>query len=106
MFPLPVRTTGRETNTPPATAEIDRLVILVSTLKRESEVAHQLLETYRQLLSSTRHVMNRRLPLHVSKAKLVNARDKAAIADMVAKIDKLQMVYSPHKVNGDAEKPV
>ena len=43
--------------------------------------------------------MDRRLPMHVKKAKLVNKCDKAAIADMVAKLDELQEVYSPHKVN-------
>ena len=68
-------------------------------------MAHQMLATYRRLLSSTREVMTRRLPLHVRKAKLTNTRDKAAIADMVAKLDELQVIYSPHKVNGGAENP-
>ena len=68
-------------------------------------MAHQLLATYRQLLSSTRYVMDKRLPLHVRKAKLTNTCDKAAIADMVAKLDELQVIYSPHKVNGGAENP-
>ena len=75
---------------------MERLVNLVSALKRESEVAHQLLATYRQLLSSTRHVMNKRLPLHVRKARLLNTYDKAAISVMVAELDKLERFYSPH----------
>ena len=79
---------------------------MVSALKRESEVAYQLLETYRQLLSSTRHMMEKRLPLHVTKAKLTNSHDKAAIAVMVAKLDQLENIYSPHKVNGAAQEPV
>ena len=69
-------------------------------------MAHQLLMMYRQLLSSTSQVMEKRLPLHVQKARLTNKCDKAAIAVMVAKLDQLQKLYSPHKVNGNMEKPV
>ena len=65
-----------------------------------------MLATYRRLLSSTREVMTRRLPLHVTKARLTNSHDKATIAVMVAKLDKLEKIYSPHNVNGSAEEPV
>ena len=92
--------------TPPATAEMERLVLLVSALRRENEVAHQLLGSYRRLFSSTREVLNRRLPLHVTKARLTNTCDKATIAVMVAKLDKLEEIYSPHKAPADAEERV
>ena len=92
--------------TPPATAEMERLVLLVSALRRENEVAHQLLGSYRRLFSSTREVLNRRLPLHVTKARLTNTCDKATIAVMVAKLDKLEKIYSPHKAPTDAEERV
>ena len=92
--------------TPPATAEVERLTTVVNALREENRVAHQLLESYRLLLGSTRHVMARRLPLHVQKARLTNTRDKATIAVMVAKLDKLEEIYSPHKAPADAEERV
>ena len=85
---------------------MERLLLLVSALRRESEMAHQLLSSYRQLFSSTREVLNRRLPLHVTKAKVTNTCDKATIAVMVAKLDKLEKIYSPHKAPTDAEERV
>ena len=60
--------------------EMERLVLLVSALREENKVAHQLLGTYRLLLSSTRKVMERRVPAHVTKARLRNTCDKATIA--------------------------
>ena len=96
----------RRKTTPPSTAEVERLVAMVSALKRENEVAHHLLESYRLLLGSTRHVMAKRLPLHVQKARLTNSCDKATIAVMVAKLDRLEEKYSPHKVPADPEERV
>ena len=43
--------------------------------------------------------------MHVKKAQLLNKCDKAAIAFMVAKLDELQELYSPHKVNVGTTKP-
>ena len=86
--------------------EMERLLLLVSALRKESMVAHQLLESYRLLLGTTRHVMARRLPLHVQKARLIKSRDKATIASMVAKLDKLEEKYSPHKVPADGDERV
>ena len=60
-------------------------------------VAHQLLQSYRLLLGTTRDVMARRLPQQVRKARLIKSRDKATIGFMVAKLDKLEETYSPHK---------
>ena len=82
---------------------MERLVLLVSALREENKAAHQLLGAYRQMLSSTRHVMERRLPLRVTKARLTNTCDKATIAVMVAELDKLEKIYSPHKVPTDVE---
>ena len=65
-----------------------------------------MLETYRQLLSSTRHVMEKRLPLHVTKARLTNTCDKATIAVMVAELDKLEKLYSPHMAPAGKEERV
>ena len=69
-------------------------------------MAHQMLATYRLLLNSARSVMDKRLPLHVQKARLTNSHDKAAITFMVAKLDQLEETYSPHKAYADGEKPV
>ena len=71
-------------------AEIDHLATLVTALRQEKEVAHQLLAQYTQLLSSSKVVMERRLPMLVKKDMLVNKWDKVAIAVMVAKLDELQ----------------
>ena len=76
--------------TPTTTVEVERLTTVVNALREENRVAHQLLESYRLLLGSTGHVMARRLPLHVQKARLTNSHDKATIAVMVAKLDKLE----------------
>ena len=76
--------------------EMECLALLVTALREENKVAHQLLGRYRQLLRSTRHTMERRLPLRVSKARLTNTCDKAAISGMVAELDKLERLYSPH----------
>ena len=89
---------------PTTKAENARLLLLVSALRKESTVAHQLLESYRLLLGTTRHVMARRLPLQVQKVRLIKSRDKATIASMVAKLDKLEEIYSPdkaHPYNGE-----
>ena len=96
----------RRMTTPPATAEMERLLLLVSSLRRENEMAHQLLSSYRQLFSSTREVLNRRLPLHKTKAKVTNTCDKAAIMVMVAELDKLERLYSPHKVPTEGDERV
>ena len=50
--------------------------------------------------------MERRIPGHVTKAKVTNTCDKATIAVMVAKLDKLEKIYSPHKAPTDAEERV
>ena len=84
--------------------EMERLVLLVSALREENKVAHQLLGTYRLLLSSTRKVMERRVPAHVTKARLRNTCDKATIAVMVAELDKLEKLYSPHKAPTEEER--
>ena len=65
-----------------------------------------MLATYRLLLNSARSVMDKRLPLHVQKARLTNSHNKAAITFMVAKLDQLEEIYSPHKAYADGEKPV
>ena len=74
----------------------EQLLLLVSALREENKVAHQLLESYRLLLGTTRHVMARRLPIQVQKVRLIKARDKDTIASMVSKLDKLQEEYYPH----------
>ena len=63
--------------------EMDRLLLLVTALRKESMVANQLLQSYRLLLGTTRDVMARRLPLQVQKARLIKSRDKATITSMV-----------------------
>ena len=80
---------------------MERLVLLVSALEEENKAAHQLLEAYRQILSSTRHVMERRLPLRVTEARVRNTCDKATIAIMVAELTKLERMYSPHMAGED-----
>ena len=45
--------------------------------------------------------MEKRLPLHVTKARLTNTCDKATIAVMVAELDKLEKIYTPHKALAD-----
>ena len=78
--------------------EMEQLVLLVSTLRKESMVAHQLLQSYRLLLGSTKLIMERRIPACTTKVKVRNTCDKAAIAGMVAELTKLERLYSPHKV--------
>ena len=50
--------------------------------------------------------MERRLPLRLTKARLTNTCDKATIAVMVAELDKLEKIYSPHKAPADTEERV
>ena len=84
---------------------MERLVLLMSALEEENKAAHQLLEAYRQILSSTRHVMERRLPLRVTEARLRNTCDKATTAVMVAELTKLERMYSPHMAEVDVLRP-
>ena len=72
--------------------EMERLLLLVSALKEETKAAHQLLKAYRQMLCSTRQVMERRLPLRVTKAKVRNTCDTATIAGMVAELNRLEQM--------------
>merc|ERR1711888_578327 len=51
-------------------------------------------------------MMERRLPLKKTKARLTNTCDKATIATMVAELDKLEKIYSPHKAPADKEERV
>ena len=90
------RDVSHDVSPSPTTA---RLLLLVSALRKESTVAQQLIESYRLLLGTTRHVMARRLPLQVQKVRLIKSRDKATIASMVAKLDKLEEIYSPDKAH-------
>ena len=81
---------------PTTNAENARLLLLVSALRKENIVAHQLLESYRLLLGTTGRVMGRRLPLKATRGRLINTCDKATIEVMVAELDKLERIYSPH----------
>ena len=83
--------------------EMERLVLLVSALREENEAAHLLLRRHRLLLSSTKKIMEKRIPAHITKAKVKNTCDKAAIILMVAELDKLEQIYSPHMVLADDE---
>jgi len=83
------------------TAENARLTTLVSTLREESQAAHNLLKKYRLLLVSTRLVMERRIPERVTRAKVINTHDKATIEMIVAELDKMERLYSPHIVPDD-----
>ena len=89
---------------PSPTTEKVRLVTLVSALRRENKVANRLLRNYRQLLRSTRQVMERRLPLKATKGRLINTCDKATIEVMVAELDKLEKLYSPHMAPAGEER--
>ena len=82
---------------------IAQLRLLVSTLREESQAAHNLLKKYRLLLVSTRLVMEKRIPKRVTRAKVINTHDKATIEVIVAELDKLERLYSPHKVPDDGE---
>ena len=86
--------------------EMEQMVLLVSTLRKESMVAHQLLESYRLLLASTKLIMERRIPASTTKVKVRNTCDKAAIAGMVAELTKLERLYSPHKVPTEGDERV
>ena len=94
------RDVSHDVSPSPTTA---RLLLLVSALRKESMVAHQLLESYRLLLGKTRHVMGRRLLLKATKGRLVNTCDKATIEGMVAELDKLEKLYSPHMAPNDED---
>ena len=85
---------------------MERLVLLVSSLREESKAAHYLLKKYRLLLGSTRLVMERRIPEQVTKTKVRNTCDKATIAGMVAEQNRLEQMYSPHKVPADGDERV
>ena len=78
------------------TAENARLTTLVSALREENEAAHQLLRRHRLFLISTKKIMERRIPAHITKAKVRNTCDKATIKVIVAELDKLERIYSPH----------
>ena len=80
------------------TMEMERLLLLVSALREENEAAHQLLRRHRLLLSSTKLIMERRIPANKTKVKVRNTCDKAAIIGVVAELTKLERLYSPHKV--------
>ena len=47
--------------------------------------------------------MERRIPERVTRAKVINTHDKATIEVIVAELDKLERLYSPHKVPDDGE---
>ena len=78
------------------TAENARLTTLVSALREENEAAHQLLRRHRLLLSSTKLIMERRIPASKTRVKVRNTCDKATIKVIVAELDKLERTYSPH----------
>ena len=91
---------SRDVSPSPTTAQ---LLLLVSSLREESKAAHNLLKKYRLLLGSTKLVMERRIPERVTRAKVINTHDKATIEVIVAELDKLERLYSPHKVPDDGE---
>ena len=48
--------------------------------------------------------MERRLPLKATKGRLINTCDKATIEVMVAELDKLEKLYSPHMAPAGEER--
>ena len=100
---MPSRDVLHDVAPSPTTA---RLLLLVSALRKESMVAHQLLQSYRLLLGTTRNVMVRRLPLRTTKRRLLNTTDKAAMETMVAELDRLERLYSPHMVPTEGDERV
>ena len=90
-------------------AENARLARLVSAMKKEQELAQQLLDSWRQLWYSSRKAVEKRV---TTPTKL--RWDKLAIQHMVAEINKIEARYSParsarqandssHNVELDAE---
>ena len=94
------RGVSQDVSPSPTTAQ---LLLLVSSLREESTAAHNLLEKYRLLLVSTRLVMERRIPERVTRAKVINTHDKAAIEVIVAEVNRLEKLYSPHMVPADGD---
>ena len=76
--------------------EMERLLLLLSALREENEAAHLLLRKHRLLLSSTKLIMERRIPASKTRVKVRNTCDKATIKVIVAELDKLERIYSPH----------